>query len=286
MPLKSMPPFFRNFWLRVFGLGLIFGVSIYASYHFLILPKILEQEILEQKIQRTEGQIKETISQIPDLGDVREKLKEENDQIQVLKRKISDLENQILIAAQLRSILKGLPFNFKEKELTLSGAKPILFLSYAQQSFYVSIQASFPAVMDYLALVEKSSPFLTIHSFRIKQEEGGEALSAELKLSALSLQKSGTEKPSPTPSPTTSVFQNLSDPFVFRQVGSSPRPLDKSKTLHLSQLILRGRDRFAVINNQWLREGQKISEALSIKKITNRQIVLVDKGIERVLTLE
>lgn len=282
--------FFSNLWIRAFLAASVLGLSAWGVNEQLILPKAAEKEVLDQRTHELKVKITKTLSQFPDLEKIKKELARERNEVVRLRTAVGALDRKVLEGSELESLLEGNGVFEKEKHLrnlVMTPGQPTEVPPYAHEIFQIGMQAPFDKVVEYINSLEKRSKFLRIHSVKMGQTEGDtlEPPEVSIEMEAVHAQrkdrKTGETPAPPEPRPD-SGFVGVHDLFLFNQKTDAPTHPDP-EALVLTDLIFRGQGRFAVINGELVKEGDVLSGKILVKRITDRQVLLNEEGIDFVL---
>ena len=254
---------------------LVFSVSGYAAQNCLILPKIKNRIQLEKEIGGLDTKLIKTLTEFPNLNPVQTELKQEEDRVSELKAELNAMNFRVLSEGQL-SFLLQIPIPSKNPS-----AGP-----YRKQFFSIKAQKPFNDSLDYLNAIEKSSPFVSLNSFKMRQAA---ETPHSLPVMEIALDAVMRREISPTLDenlPALSKLPLSGSPFIFRKPVIAKQPVKiGNNPIRLSQIFFQGEGRFAVINGRFLREGGVLAGDTSVKKISPDQVVFLNKGNERSLAV-
>ncbi|MBI4388347.1 MAG: type 4a pilus biogenesis protein PilO [Candidatus Omnitrophica bacterium] len=272
----------------------------FVGYAHMYRPAAEELKLLKKKMDKVNQKISEMKAQMPDVAREQKTLEKKDQEIESLRDRLRKLESELPARNELAPLLEQLTTSGSGEALKILSIKPVEEKEqkkrssekgkkaaeetqfYPEEKFELAIATGFWEFIRYLARLEKVSPYFSFSMVDIQLDEKKRKESEprmHLQIGALLRERfqrgSKGESVFRKDIPKLGFKGTQQDPFFLAQKElKTQAPPEKYQ---VSGVIWKGGKKIAIINNQVVREGDKLDHS-QVVSIDSSKIIIEQAG--------
>lgn len=261
--------------------------AVYLAVWF--FPELQKTNSFKDQIRLLEKNLAQAYRQSPELLEAQKKLSQEEGSFNQAKDRLSSVDLLVPSEEELDVFLEGKWLGEGAKELS----KPVLtevsrtdHFPYSTRILKLSIAGPYPRLVDYLEVLEKSSPYFHLNSIRVTRKDSASRLAENLEIEFTATCRAGKalSKPALAYSAPKSKTAAIKSPFTLSQEAGRKLTTPEGEIL-IDRVVFRGRSGYVLISGQAIKEGDLVLGGLLVKEISPQRIVFSKNGSDTILAL-